>query len=174
MNSLGNTNSPRLLGRFLVKFQDATQTGLTAEQVIEILEEKPTETLEIFRIHRIVPNGRMELVGVAPAAFDQRDCLLFSRHRVKAAREDFDTIIQLSKGSPPPCRIQIQFSHVKQFDPTHVVVLIFPAPCSEAVGQWLAATGFHPGDHADGSPAVLTSYENADPQIVKQHIVTVA
>jgi len=168
-NSANNPTPPPRLGRFVVKFQDATQSNLTAEQVIELLDAQTERVQEIYRIHRIDARGRMELIGVSLAAFSRRDCLLFSRHQVKNAREDFDAILRLANETPPPCRIDIQFGHVKQPDPSHVVVLIFPAPCTESVGQWLYDAKLQFGDEADGSPAVLATYEGAAPQIVKRH-----
>ena len=174
MNQQDNKKQPSLASRFIVKFQDATQSRLTAEQVIELLDEQTASVREVFRIHRIDSRGRMELVGVSLATFRQRDCLLFSRHHVKKAREDFDAILELANESPPPCRIDIQFGHVKQPDPSHVVVLIFPTPCTESVGQWLSDAGLQPGDQADGSPAALATYESATPQIVKQHTLAAA
>ena len=174
MNQQDNKKQPSLLGRFIVKFEDATQSRLTAEQVIELLDAQAASVREVFRIHRIDPRGRMELVGVLLAAFRRRDCLLFSRHHVKNAREDFDAILELASGTPPPCRIEVQFGHVKKPDPSHVVALIFPAPCTESVGQWLSGAGLQPGDQVDGSPAALATYENAAPKIVKQSTLAAA
>lgn len=158
-----------LPGRFIVKFVDATQSNLSAEQVIELLDAEAASVQEVFRIHRIDDHGRMELAGISLADFSRRDCLLFSRNHVRNAREDFDAVLELASRSPPPCRVEVQFGHVKQPDPSHVVVLIFPAPCSESVGQWLSDAGLRLGDQANGSPAVLAAYENAAPQVVKQH-----
>lgn len=173
-DSSNNPTSPSLAGRFIVKFQDATQSTLTAEQIIELLDAQAASIREVFRIHRIDSRGRMELIGVSLESFSRRDCLLFSRHHVKDAREDFDAILNLANDTPPPCRIEVQFGHVKQPDPSHVVVLIFPAPCTESVGQWLSDTGLQLGDQADGSPAALAAYKGAAPQIVKRHTLAAA
>lgn len=168
---MNSTNSKALLGRFVVKFKDMIHTGLAAHEVQGLLADNANDVLEILRIHRVTDDGHLELVGVSRLDFEQRDCLLFSRHEVKDTRRDFDSIVQFSVEAPPPCRIEIQFGHVNTFSPPHVVVLIFPTVCNEAVGQWLIASGLHPGDHADGSPAVLSTYEKASPQVVKQTVL---
>ncbi|MCG8404914.1 MAG: hypothetical protein MI923_06925 [Phycisphaerales bacterium] len=155
-------------GRFVVKLKDTTHTGLAAHEVQELLADGKTDVLEIQRIHRLTDDGHMELVGVSASDFEQRDCLLFSRHHVKEARHDFDRIVEQSRQTPPPCRIEVQFGHVSSFSPTHVVALIFPSVCSEAVGQWLTASDLQLGDHADGSPGVLRAYEAESPRIVKR------
>jgi|GEM_PF-1538401 len=174
MDSPNNPTQPSPLGRFVVKFDDATQSSLTAEQVIELLDDQTANVREVFRIHRVDSRGRMELVGVSLAAFSRRDCMLFSRRHVQNARGDFDAILELATETPPPCKIDIQFGHVKEPDPSHVVVLIFPAPCTESVGQWLCDAGLQPGDQADGSPATLAAYETASPQIIKRHTLAAA
>lgn len=172
MNQRDEKKQASPLGRFIVKFADATQSNLSAEQVIELLEVKAASVQEVFRVHRLDNHGRMELAGVSLAEFSRRDCLLFSRSHVRTAREDFEAVLELASRTPPPCRVEVQFGHVKRPEPSHVVVLIFPSPCSESVGQWLANGNLQLGDQADGSPAVLAAYEDAGPQVVKQHTLT--
>jgi hypothetical protein len=162
------------LGRFIVKFRDATQANLSADQVIELLDAQAASIQEIFRIHRMDGRGRMELVGVSLADCRRRDCLLFSRNEVRNARKDFDDVLELASRTPPPCRVEVQLGHVDRPDPSHVVVLIFPAPCTESVGQWLTDAGLRLGDLADGSSAVLAAYEDAGPQVVKRHTLAAA
>lgn len=155
-------------GRFIVKLKGATQSGLAAHEVAVLVTEQPDEILEIYRIHRVLDDGRMELVGVRAELFLQRDCLLFSRREIDIARRDFDSVGKLGLRSSPPCKIEMQLAHVKPLMAPCVVALIFPAACSEAVGQWLAAAELELGDKADGSPEVLAAYERAAPRIVKR------
>lgn len=161
------TDTPRIAaGRFVIKFADQTATGLGADEAIKILEEKGGAAIELFVIHRVLPDGRLELAGVKPAALKTPDCLVFSRNSVAGARRDYDRLVQFAADAPPPCRIEMRFGHAKSFDPPHVVILIFPNACQEAVGAWLNNATFDPGDTVEGSRHVLEAFEAAAPQIV--------
>lgn len=166
MTAFNPSDADRLLGRFVVKTPDARHTGLTAGEVADLLDRPGAEPIEIFRIHRVREDGGWELSGVPPHLFRQQDCLLFSRQQVREARRVFDALVSLSTHTPPPCEIVMQFAHVRSFSAAHVVALIFPAPCMESVGSWLAGAGVELGDHADGSPAVLDAYRTAPHQVV--------
>ena len=155
-------------GRFIVKLKGATQSGLADHEVADLVIEQPDEILEVYRIHRVLDDGRMELVGVPAELFLRRDCLLFSRLEINIARRDFDSVSKLGVRSSPPCKIEMQLAHVKPPMAPCIVALIFPAACSEAVGQWLAAAELELGDTVDGSPEVLDAYERAAPRIVKR------
>ncbi len=152
---------PVLTGRFVVKLDGTTHTGLTAHEVVELLDDNSAASPAVYRIHRVDEAGRMELVGVAPAAFDQCDGLLFRRRRIEDARADYDAVVELARRVPPPCRIDVRLSCVEDQPLPHVVVLVFPHPCSESVGAWLDGCASRLGDEVGGSAAALADCESA-------------
>jgi len=164
-------NLSPLIGRFVVKMDGTTHTGLAAHEVAELLTDDMAESPEVYRIHRVDEAGRMELVGVAPLAFKQRDCLLFWRRRVEDARGDYDTLVEFAGRTPPPCRIEMCLGRAGGRSMPHVVALIFCMPCSESVGVWLGGVSSRIGDDVNGSTAALADYESAAPHVVRRLIL---
>ncbi len=164
-------NERNVAGRFIVKLEDATQRGLTADQVLALLDDPNTAVREIQRIHRVSDDGRLELVGVSADALRRRDALLFLRSDVGAARRDYDALLEFAQRIPPPCRIEVRLAHVRHPASSHVVALEFPAACSEPVGQWLGGLNFSPGDRVQGSPDALLAHEANRPQVVMRSIL---
>lgn len=160
------TNPAPLMGRFVVKVAGTTYTGLAAHEVAELLAGESGVPVEVFRIHRVDEVGRMELAGVAPAAFEQRDGMFFWRRRVDEARGDYDALIDFAGHMPPPCRIEMCLARVTEPAMPHVVVLVFPQACCESVGAWLGGCPSRLGDEVNGSPAALADYEGAVTDVV--------
>lgn len=158
----------QLPGCFVVQTAGARATGLTAEEVVALLESPEGSAAEIFRIHRVLDDGRLELVGVDAQSFASRSAYLFFRGSVVEARADFDAIVALSAHAPPPCRVELHLARARGLQPEHVVALSFVAPCEEAVGQWLRRCERPPGSHVDAGPAALAAYEAGQAQVVKQ------
>lgn len=153
-------------GRFVVKLATQTINGLSADAVLQMLVDEPDAVEQLFVIHRVTPEGRMELVGTDPSALMKPDCLMFSSTKVADARRDYDAIVNYANETPPPCRIGLQFGHAKSLSPPHIVMMLFPNACQTAVGGWLTNAPFDPGEIADGSQHALDTYEAASPQIV--------
>ena len=153
-------------GRFVVKLATQTINGLSADAVLEMLVSESDAIEKLYVIHRVTPEGRLELVGIDPASLMKPDCLMFSSTKVADARRDYDAILDYAKDNPPPCRVGLQFGHAKSLTPPHIVIMLFPNACQTAVGGWLSGATFEPGEHADGSQHALDAYESASPQIV--------
>ncbi|MCB9854012.1 MAG: hypothetical protein H6819_13000 [Phycisphaerales bacterium] len=153
-------------GRFVARTRTHTIQGLSAEETLELIKNQGDDITELFVIHRVTPEGRLELAGINPSALSTRDCMMFSRNGVADARRDYDAFVGYANDSPPPCRVELKFGHAKSLEPPHIVILIFPTACQSAVGNWLNCAPFNPGEHAEGSTHVLESFESASPQIV--------
>ena len=158
-------DSPHL-GRFIVKTPGATHRFLAAHQVLEMIDaEEPFE--QILRVHRVFDDGRMDLVGVTPDSLRSRDGLMLLWNDVKSARRDYDAILECAGRQPPPCRIEFQLAHSKDYgDASHVVSLVFPEACGEGVGQWMNAVGFKSDARIDASPHHLVRFESAISQVI--------
>ncbi|HPF37164.1 MAG TPA: hypothetical protein P5081_00555 [Phycisphaerae bacterium] len=167
---MANTNR-NIAGRFVVKLGSQTIHGASADEVIELLKSEGDDVTELFVIHRVTPEGHLELAGVRPDALTQRDCLMFSRSSVADARRDYDQILEYASASPPPCSIDMRFGHARSLAPSHIVILIFPSACQAAVGGWLNGAAFDPGDSVEASPQTLEAFESAGPQVVLSTIL---
>lgn len=153
-------------GRFVAKTATQTIHGLSAEEAVDLIEKEGDGVTELFVIHRVLADGRLELAGVNPSALKTRDCIMFSRNTVADARRDYDRMLDYANGFPPPCRIDMRFGHAREMAPSHIVILVFPNACQTAVGNWLNNAPFEPGDVAEGSRHVLEAFESSVPQIV--------
>lgn len=141
-------------------------TGLAAHEVIERIESGIPSSCDLFRIHRVNPDGSMELVGVSFDSLRRPDAMIFIEPDVAAARRDYDALVAAASQSPPPCRIELTLAHVKEEQTAHAVVLAFPVACAEAVGQWLVAVDFNSAARVETSPARLADFQSASRQVI--------
>lgn len=159
----GTTPQP---GRFVVRLRGATQQYLAAHEALELLDQDAHAVLEIFRVHRAYPDGRLDLVGVTPAALREVDGMLLLCDNAGQARAEYDGLIAAALRSPPPCRIDMRFAHARDFDSSHVVAMTYSAACGEGVAQWLVAVGFDSGARMDASPSHRRRFESALSQVI--------
>jgi len=152
-------------GQFVLIVENQRHEGLAVDEALALMEKADGVALELYRIHRVAEDGRLELVGMAVEALTKRDCMVFMRQQREAAEADYQALSGYAVKTPPPCKIEMQLAHAPTLQPQHLVLLIFPTACQSAVGSWLAAADFEPGDTADGSPAVLKAIESAIKQI---------
>lgn len=160
-----------LVGRFIVDFAGARHTGLSAQAVVDLLAESGAAEAVIFRIHRVVGPGRMELVGVSPRLFHTDDGFIFRRREVSAARADFEALCAAAIATPPPSRLRVQLVEVGSTALAHAVVLLFPAPCMEGVGYWLQRCGLHPGDDVEGGVPALQRHLAEGPRVLEEVVL---
>lgn len=163
-----NHDTHLIAGRFVVKWSNQSAQGVSADEAAELVRNSGDDDVEVFIIHRVTPEGRLELAGIEPASLTQRDCMMFSHGNVVGARRDYDAFVTYSATSPPPCRVEMKFGHAKSFEPPHVVILIFPSACQTAMGGWLSDAPFDPGESVEASRHVLEAFEASSPQIVLQ------
>ncbi len=152
-------------GQFVIHSSGERHEGLAVDEALALVENADGAALELYRIHRVADDGRLELVGISVEALKKRDCMVFMCQQRDAAEADYQALSGYAQKTPPPCKIEMQLAHAPTLQPQHLVLLIFPTACQSAVGSWLAAADFEPGDTADGSPAVLEAIESAIKQI---------
>jgi len=152
-------------GQFVLIVENQRHEGLAVDEALALIEKADGAALELYLIHRVAEDGRLELFGMPVASLSKRDCMVFMRQQRDAAEADYQALSNYAAKSPPPCKIEMQLAHAPTLQPQHLVLLIFPTACQSAVGSWLAAADFEPGDTADGSPTVLTAIESAIKQI---------
>ena len=142
--------------------------GYTADEVTVLLESEKYKDGKVYRIHRALPDGTLELAGVSRRRFEAEDGLFFYAMNEADSRVDFERLCRLAQQSPPPCRMKAHWSRLAGARYPHVAAIIFPAESTHEVADWLNAAGFDGGEFVEGGPSQVTSYYEAQPVIVER------
>ncbi len=148
----------RYTGLYVFDFGDQTAVGYTADEIAVLLESDEYKDGKVYRIHRALPDGTMELQGVARETFLKEDGLFFYRRNRDAARSDFDELARLAEETPPPCRMKVHLAEIAETGYDLCTALIFPAECTHDVADWLNRIGYEGGDMVEGGPSQVTDY----------------
>src|SRR5688572_11040687 len=106
------THPERYTGLYIFDFGDHVSVGYTAAEISMLLETEQYRNGKVYRIHRALPDGTLELQGVMHATFVSEDLLIFHRPDERSAQADYDELRRLAADSPPPCRIRLERSLV--------------------------------------------------------------
>ncbi len=167
---LPRLNQPdKYAGLYIFDFGEQVAVGYTADEVAVLLESENHAGGKVYRIHRALPDGTMELVGVPAEQFQLEDGLLFWRHLVREARSDFEELKRLAGEVTPPCRMKVQLAKLEGADPAYVSIIIFPAEFTHDVSDWLHEIGFEGGDVVEGGPSQVSEYYQASPLVIDRH-----
>lgn len=165
-----------LVGRFVVVADGIRYTGITFDELTELLDRAESSDaagdISIHRIHRIYDDGKMELVGVGRAALVGTDCLLLVFDNVREARAEYEHLKAAALETPPPCRVQLAMKKTADNKQTHVVGLVFPPVCGDAVRAWLLRTQGDRQRPAAGGSEGLDEFEAAGAAIVEATLTT--
>ena len=77
----------RYVGLYVVDFGDYSSTGFTADEVAEILESEKISDVKVYKIHRALPDGQMELKGVIAETFQLEKGMFFYAADEDTARQ---------------------------------------------------------------------------------------
>ncbi len=152
------TSPEKYTGLYVFDFGDQVAVGYTADEIAVLLESEKYADGKVYRIHRAQPDGSMELAGVSRERFRIEDGLLFHRSGIDEARADFEELIELASGSPPPCRLNLQLALTSGPGHSYLTAAIFPAEFTHDVADWLNRIGFEGGDSVEGGPSRVTDY----------------
>jgi len=153
-------------GLYVFDFGDQAAVGYTADEIAVLLESQQYAGGTVYRIHRALPDGTMELRGVAREKFQLEDGILFYRGRMEEARADFEELSRRASDSPPPCRMKAQLARIERPSRPHLTAIIFPAEFTDEVADWLNRIGFAGGDFVEGGPSQVTDYYSANPAVL--------
>lgn len=157
---------PSLVGRFVVELPGERRTGLAAHEVALLLETPEGREAVIYRVHRVGDDRRMELVGVAPAAFRHEDCRVLSHSEVRTARQEYDQIVAAASISPPPCRMEIRLVRDAGADLSALVAVSYPSVCADAAAYWLESVREGSARDEDAGHGALRDVDLESMQIV--------
>ena len=156
-------------GLYVFDFGDGqTAVGYTADEIAVLLESEKYQEGKVYRIHRALPDGTLELEGVSRRRFELEDGIFFNASSEEASRQDYESLCKLAEQSPPPCRIKVQRATIAGAHYPHLTAAIFPAEFTHAVGDWLLAGAFDGGECVEGGPSQVTSFYEASPVLFER------
>lgn len=155
-------------GLYVFDFAGQVAVGYTADEIAVLLESERYVDGKVYRIHRALPDGTMELQGVSRETFQKEDGLLFHRATRDAARADFEELARMAAAEKPPCRMKLQLAALSGSPTSHLTVVIFPAEYTHDVAEWLNRIGFEGGNVVEGGPSQVTSYYDASPEVLER------
>lgn len=169
MMKLPELESPeRYTGLYVFDFGEQTAVGYTAAEVAVLLESERYAGGKVYRIHRALPDGTMELQGVPRERFQLEDGLFFYRGEPEAVQADLAELEGLAGETPPPCRMKVQTAVLAGTPQRHVLAMIYPAEFTHDVAHWLERIGFNGGDLVEGGPSQVTTYYEAQPEVTQR------
>jgi hypothetical protein len=153
-------------GLYVFDFGEQVAVGYTGDEIAVLLESEKYADGKVYRIHRALPDGTMELQGVARERFTMEDGLLFSRGQEDQAGRDFNELSELATQTPPPCRMKVHLARLGEQEPIFMTAAIFPAEFTHEVAEWMNRIGFEGGDRVEGGPSQISGYYQARPMIL--------
>ncbi len=150
----------RFVGLYVIDFGESTCLGYTADEVAMLMESERYRHGKVYRIARASPDGRFELIGVAPSRFQFESGMFFYRRELAEAQRDFADLLRLAEQRPAPCRAKVQLADLGEANPAgrYVLALIYPAEAEPEVSAWLLAGQYMGGETAEGGVSLVTNY----------------
>jgi hypothetical protein len=140
----------RYTGLYVIRFAHGTVAGYVAEEVAMLLRASEHADATAYRIHRVDERGCLELIGVRLDDLTGESVMLLTRSDPALAADDFATLRQIARDTPPPCAVRLEHLDLPQPYAAHAVGLIYPQHASTMLGRWLVRSGFAGGDQVYG------------------------
>ncbi len=159
-------------GLYVFDFGDWAAVGYTVEEIAVLLESDRYAGGKVYRIHRIGPDGSLELRGVSAERFRLESGLLFWRSELQPAQGDFDALISAAEhAAAPPARAKLQLLEQPTADPLHrfVTALIYPAEYEDDMAEWLTRLDYPGGDTVEGGPSHVSNLYAQGGRMLVQH-----
>jgi hypothetical protein len=129
---------------------DTVGVGYTAEEVAILLEQEKYAAVKVFKLHKLRPDGTMELQGVTAKRFASESAFVFCSREAERAQKDFDDLAALAEKDPPPCKARLlvgRLGYAPQFP--EVAALLYPAEYEDEMSAWLLKHDFQGGETCD-------------------------
>lgn len=165
---LPQVNDPdRYVGLYVVDFGDHSGTGFTAEEVAELLESEKFAGAKVYKIHRALPDGQMELKGVIAEMFQLEKGMFFYSNDADTAAADYKRLVSLGISTSAPCRAKVQMA--KFADDKYATAIIYPAEYDDEVSAWLSENQYRTSGLAEGGVDAVQRYYDQAPEIIQRH-----
>ncbi len=150
-------------GLYVFDFGDQTAVGYTADEICVLLESEKYKDGKVYRIHRALPDGTMELQGMSRERFLAEEGMFFYQRDAEAAQEDFAELDRLAQQTPPPCRMKLNLARLERGpdggkQELYATAIIYPAEHTHEVSKWLSDAEYHGGEHVEGGISMVTDY----------------
>ena len=164
------TEPGRYAGLYVFDFGEWSAVGYTLDEVAMLLESERYADGKVYKIHRVTPDGQMELRGVARERFLLESAMCFTRDDAEPARDDFAQLKAAAEQTPPPCRAALYLADrgAEAQAQRYVTTMIYPAEFEDEVGRWLLDVGYQGGDMAEGGPSHVTNYDEDDKRVLER------
>lgn len=159
-------DADRYTGLFIVDFEDHCGVGFRAEEVAELLESEQFSEIQIYKIHRAYPDGRLELKGISKDIFELEGGVLFYASSTEMAHQDFKRLSACAEQIDPPARAKIHLSRFAQ--DSHVTTLIYPAEYDDSFSHWLLDCQYRTAGTVEGGVGAVERYYSARPEILQR------
>lgn len=160
-------NSEKYVGLYVVDFGDHSGVGFTDQEVAELLDSEKFKDCKVYKIHRALPDGTIELKGAQPQTFQLEMGMFFYSTDVETARHDFDELANLAAKTAPPARAKVHLA--KYNEEKFAVALIYPAEYNDEFSSWLLDGGYRTAGTAKGGIEAVQRYYNDNPDILQRH-----
>lgn len=137
-------------GLYVVDFGEQAGVGYTIEEVRTLLEEERYRKCRVYKVHRMLPDGTVELKAVAPSRFAVESAFAFCSRNRERAMNDFQLIRQLAETYPLPCKARLLYGKLTygpQFP--YLAAIIYPAEYEDEMSQWLLEHDVQAGETVD-------------------------
>ena len=149
------------VGRCVFDFGDHTSVGYTVDE-IEVLRRDPRfASGQAYVVHGVDDDGCMMLRGVSTESLRTEEAMVFGHDAAASARASYDGLKRCAEKDPLRCEVTMELADFPSHEPSQVVVLIYKAVASQAVGAWLCSVAFDEGEGVSGGADVLAEYRAA-------------
>ncbi len=159
--------SEKYVGLYIFDFGDHTGVGFTAQEIAELLESEKYSNGKVYKIHRALPQGKLELKGVPAETFELEAGMFFYSSDREDSRHDFKQLVNLAVRTAPPCRAKVHLA--RGADESFVVALIYPAEYDDEVSSWLSAGKYKTDGIAEGGVGAVQRYYDRGAEILERH-----
>ena len=157
----------KYVGLYIFDFGDHAGVGFTAEETAELLESENYKDCKVYKIHKVYPDGTMELKGVRAEIFQLEAGMFFYSSELEIAKRDFKELADLAAKLTPPCRAKVHLA--KYSDDKFAAALIYPAEYDDEISSWLLDGRYETSGAAEGGIEAVQRYYNDKLEILDRH-----
>ena len=158
-------NADKYTGLYVVDFGDHCGVGFVAEEVAELLESEQFEDVQVYKVHRANPDGRMELKGVNKETFQLEAGMFFHAADAKTARDDFERLAAWADEHLPPARCKVKLANSGE---SYVTALVYPAEFDDAFSKWLLDGNYRTTGQVEGGTGATQRYYEVDRVVLER------
>jgi len=162
-------NPDKYVGLYVVDFGESSSVGFTAKEVAELLESEKFGDIKVYKIHRALADGRMELKGVRNEIFQLEAGMFFYANDIEAAEGDFERLVDLAGAAGGPTKGKIHLAN--RSNGSFVTALIYPAEYDDEFSRWLIDGDYKTAGQVSGGVSTVQAYYDEGAEILRRYQV---